>query len=60
VRGRLVRTLVDAGSGMLTPGVHAVTWDGKDEQGRRVATGVYFSKLKACGRTAKRKLVLLK
>jgi hypothetical protein len=60
VRGRLVRTLVDAGAGVLKPGIHNVTWDGTDEQGRRVATGVYFSKLEGCGRTAKSKLVLVR
>ena len=34
----LVRSLVD---GDLVAGVHMVTWDGKDEQGRKVVAGFY-------------------
>jgi hypothetical protein len=40
-RGRLVRTLEPA----WTPGLNEVEWDGNDAQGRRVAPGVYFSRL---------------
>jgi hypothetical protein len=28
--------------GLLTPGAHEVTWDGRDEQGRRIPPGDYF------------------
>jgi flagellar hook assembly protein FlgD len=60
VRGRLVKTLMSAGSDMVQPGIHTVRWDGKDNYGNQLASGVYFSKLKACGRTATRKLVMLR
>jgi hypothetical protein len=44
VRGRLVRTLV---SGSLAAGVHAVTWNGRDDGGRAQASGVYLALLEA-------------
>jgi hypothetical protein len=38
VHGRLVRVLAD---GQFSSGAHAVSWDGRDDAGRPVATGVY-------------------
>lgn len=40
--GRKVRTLVNK---TLTPGVHRLTWDGRDVHGRRVASGIYIVNL---------------
>lgn len=40
--GRKVWTLVNK---TLTPGVHRLTWDGRDLHGRRVASGVYIVNL---------------
>ncbi len=40
--GRKVQTLVNQA---LTPGVHNITWDGRDVHGRRVASGVYIMNL---------------
>ncbi len=40
--GRLVRSLVDDTVGA---GSHTSRWDGRDDAGRRVATGVYFARL---------------
>lgn len=37
--GRLVKTAVDA---PLPPGPHSALWDGRDENGLRQASGVYF------------------
>jgi len=56
-RGRHVRTLA---RGALPAGPHAVTWDGRDEGGRRLASGVYTARLARDGRVLARKLVLLK
>jgi hypothetical protein len=42
--GRTVRTLVD---GMLPAGEHSATWNGTDERGRQVATGVYLYHLRS-------------
>ncbi len=44
--GRLVRTLVDRA---LPAGPHSVEWDGRDDSGKPVASGVYFAKLRAAG-----------
>ncbi|MGQ0723288.1 MAG: FlgD immunoglobulin-like domain containing protein [Candidatus Eiseniibacteriota bacterium] len=55
--GRRVRSLV---SGRKDAGVHETAWDGCDESGRRVATGVYFAKLEADGRLDAVKVVLLR
>jgi hypothetical protein len=60
VRGRLVKTLAASGSGAFAPGIHTVQWDGRDDYGRRVASGVYFYKLQAGGRMATRKMVMLR
>ena len=42
------------------PGFHPVTWDGKDAQGRPVASGVYLVQLDGGGRVSTRKLMLLR
>jgi flagellar hook assembly protein FlgD len=42
--GREIRRLVDA---RQEPGYYEVVWDGKDEQGRAVPSGVYFVRLRA-------------
>ncbi len=55
VSGRLVRTLVDGPRGA---GVHKEIWDGRDTGGRAVASGVYFSRLRAGSFTDTKKLVL--
>jgi hypothetical protein len=44
VSGKLIRTLVDGHKG---PGAHSVSWDGKDNAGRVVASGVYFYRMEA-------------
>jgi hypothetical protein len=57
LRGQLVRTLV---SGVVAAGRHQVLWDGADERGVRVASGIYLYRLHTDGFTAIRKLVLTK
>ncbi|MFA6111918.1 MAG: FlgD immunoglobulin-like domain containing protein [Candidatus Latescibacterota bacterium] len=42
--GQPIRTLV---AGPLTPGYHAVPWDGRDESGVAVTSGVYLYRLEA-------------
>lgn len=53
--GRLVRTLVN---GQLEPGTHVLTWDGRDETGVPVSSGVYFCRLKAGTISQTRKMIL--
>jgi len=44
VDGRVVRTLV---SGRREAGIHRLVWDGRDDQGRASAAGIYFAQLTA-------------
>jgi hypothetical protein len=57
VNGQVVRTLVD---GRMTAGPHAVVWDGTDEDGKSLSSGVYFARLTADGEKAFTKMTLLK
>jgi len=54
--GRLVRRIL---SGSLSAGEHTAIWDGRDESGRPVRAGVYFSALKVKGSVERRKMLLL-
>jgi hypothetical protein len=55
--GQMVRTLV---RGEQTTGAYTVSWDGRSDAGRPVASGVYFSRLRAGEFTAVRKLMLIR
>jgi outer membrane protein Omp28/flagellar hook capping protein FlgD len=44
--GRLVRVLVD---GSLPAGAQAMRWDGRDETGRELGSGIYFMRLSPAG-----------
>jgi hypothetical protein len=57
VSGRLVRTLVD---GHRAAGTWSVQWNGDDDRGRRVASGVYFYRMRAGSFVDTKKMVLLK
>ncbi len=57
VLGQEVRTLVD---GVERAGIHKVIWDGRDNRGREVTSGVYLYRLKMGHISQTRKLVLLK
>jgi subtilisin family serine protease len=57
IRGQLVKTLFE---GDLPEGRYEVTWDGKDESGAKVASGVYLYRLKTAQGTITRKMILLK
>ena len=57
IRGQLVRTLVDKSQG---PGTYNVNWDGADNKGRQISSGVYFYRLVADDFVSTRKMVVLK
>jgi M6 family metalloprotease-like protein len=57
VAGQAVRKLVD---GELDPGPHNVIWDGRDGDGRSLASGVYFARLTTGREAVSRKMTLLK
>ena len=53
------RVLVEAWEG-LAPGDHVFSWDGTDDEGRAVGTGVYLYRLVQPGHAAMRKMMLMK
>jgi hypothetical protein len=57
VDGRRVRTLVDE---RRAPGLHSVTWDQRDQSGRRVAPGLYLCRLEQGGTQLARRLLVLR
>ncbi|MBN2564580.1 MAG: T9SS type A sorting domain-containing protein, partial [Candidatus Eisenbacteria bacterium] len=57
VAGRLVRTLID---GQLPAGRAGAVWDGTDDRGLSLSSGVYFVRLSAGQDEAFRKVTLLK
>jgi hypothetical protein len=57
IRGHVVRTLVAAAQ---APGRYAITWDGRDEHGQSVSSGVYFYRLHTEHFTQARKMMLVK
>lgn len=57
VAGRLVRTLVD---GALAAGDHQVMWQGRDDAGSEVASGVYLYRLEAGAASRSRSMVLVR
>jgi hypothetical protein len=57
IKGELVRTLVDEEK---TPGNYSITWDGKDQRGRGVSSGVYFYRIKSGEFEQSKKMVLIK
>jgi hypothetical protein len=56
--GRLVRELLVGER--QSPGRYAIPWNGRDESGERVASGVYYYKLEADGKALMNRMVLLK
>ncbi len=57
VLGQKVRTLAN---GRFAQGVHAETWDGRNESGYPAASGVYIYRLEAEGLVSARKMILIK
>ncbi|MFC1683277.1 FlgD immunoglobulin-like domain containing protein [Candidatus Zixiibacteriota bacterium] len=55
VLGQEVRVLLE---GPISPGSHLVQWDGRDDAGHDLASGVYFSRLVAGDHGQTRKLIL--
>ena len=55
--GRVVRVLEDC---MQNAGHHDVTWDGANNNGQYVASGVYIYRLEAGGKNEARKMMLVR
>ena len=57
VSGARVRTLVNA---EYQPGTHSVVWDGRNDAGATVGSGVYLARLAHAGAVQSRKMVVTK
>ncbi len=57
IRGRLVRTLIDS---PLKPGRHIVAWDGLDDGGKKVQSGIFLYRLRTGKGALTRKMTILK
>ncbi len=55
--GQKIRTLVNK---RQTPGQYTVVWDGKDDYGRNVASGIYLYQLKTNDFVQTKKMILIK
>jgi hypothetical protein len=55
--GRFVRTLI---AGAHSSGPKTIEWDGRDERGRSVSSGVYFCRMSAAGLEQTIKMVVLR
>lgn len=55
--GQLVRTLVDAD---LEPGVHVQRWNGRSQDGRQAASGIYLYRLKVGSKVVTGRIQMLK
>lgn len=56
-RGVLIKTLVNENR---APARYSVVWDGTDNSGNKVSSGIYFSRLQAGGLVETRKMLLLR
>jgi protocatechuate 3,4-dioxygenase beta subunit len=56
-RGQQIRTLVN---GELIAGEHSVTWNGTDNHGQAVSSGLYFYRLETGNQNVVRKMTLMK
>ena len=55
--GRCVRTLVDSETG---PGVHRAAWNGRDDAGAQLASGIYFYRVSIGAYVSSRKMMLVR
>ncbi|OGU43732.1 MAG: hypothetical protein A2000_15660 [Ignavibacteria bacterium GWB2_36_8] len=58
IQGKLIKTLVDYD--LYQPGSYEVTWDGLDNRGSMVASGIYFAKMHAGKFAQTKKMSLVK
>jgi uncharacterized protein YyaL (SSP411 family) len=57
IEGRLIKTLIN---GFYDKGRNEIVWDGTDENGDPVASGIYFYRLQAGGMTVSRKMAIIR
>ncbi|MFC1898288.1 FlgD immunoglobulin-like domain containing protein [Candidatus Cloacimonadota bacterium] len=57
IKGQLVKILVQ---GSQPEGYYEVVWNGNDEAGKHVSSGIYYYRINACGKTLNKKMIILK
>jgi Peptidase family C25/Propeptide_C25/FlgD Ig-like domain len=57
VRGQKVITLV---TNSMDAGLHQIVWEGLDDAGKQISSGIYFYKMKAGEYNATRKMIMMK
>ncbi len=57
IKGQKVRQLF---TGMAQAGEHSLVWDGKDDSGRQMGSGIFFCRLSSPGYTQTHKMVMVK
>jgi len=57
LKKQVVKQLID---GEQPAGNYEVVWNGKDDAGKQVASGIYYSRIRTCGKTLHKKMLLLK
>jgi hypothetical protein len=57
VRGQRVTTLTNE---FYTAGTHNITWNGRNQEGQSMGSGIYFYRLTTDGHTVTRRMMLLK
>jgi flagellar hook assembly protein FlgD len=57
LKGQLVKILLDEET---SAGTHSLIWNGKDERGMSVASGIYFTKIKTDNDIHLKKMLLMK
>jgi hypothetical protein len=56
-RGQLITTLVNEHKNL---GIHSVVWNGLDDNGNKVSSGLYFTRIVTDGKTLTAKMLMLK
>ncbi|GAB4177155.1 MAG: hypothetical protein Kow00108_12650 [Calditrichia bacterium] len=57
LQGRKVKTLIN---GVQPAGNHTIQWDGTNQHGNKVSSGIYFYRLKTKDQMLQRKMILIK
>ncbi len=57
IRGRVIRVLHDC---LMQEGKHEIMWDGRDDNGNHVGSGVYFYRLITAGYDRTKKMLIVK
>jgi len=57
IKGQLVKTLL---KGVQEPGNHTIVWNGTDDNGRSVSSGVYYYKMQAGKYSSTKKMIMMK